>query len=196
MTTINSKENRNKIIYGREIFNKRYLFNNNTIYRNFAGAVCSKLFNKKVNNKIINYLEKIGLNNFRDWNYAEDQFFTDLIKLFSDTYVFIDTIYYFYFINPDSLCQKRNKEKIFEDHLKYFNYFNDLTKQFQLNNDFLICNLIKFFIFNVEPSEKYCTKIKNLIQEININRINPTEYWRKGYEYITDTYNYYCSKFK
>ena len=195
MTTINSKNERNKVLYGKEIFNKRYLDNNNDIQRSFVGAVCSKLFSKKVKNKIINYLGKIGLSNFKNWNYAEDQFFTDLIKLFSDTYLFVDSIYYFYYTNPESLCQKSNQTKIFEDHMKYFYYFHSIEQQFQLNNDFLICNIIKFFSMNFNVTREDCKKFDNLINEININKTNPTEYWQKKYKELINNYNYFCNKF-
>ena len=136
MKTTNSKNDRNKILYGKEIFNKMYLANNNTMQRNLTDVVCSKLFRKKVKNKIINYLWKIGLNNFKNWNYVEDQFLGDLIKLFSDTYLYVDSIYYFYFSNPHSTHVQSNQSEIFQNQMKYFYFFNELVKQYQLNNNF------------------------------------------------------------
>ena len=133
-----SKNDRNKILYGKEIFNTRYLNKNFTIKRIDYATIYSKLFRKKVKNKIINYLMEIRLDNFKNWNYADDQFLTDLIKLFSDTYLHVDSIYYFYFYYRYSLCHKINKKKMLDDHMKYLYYFNILVKQYQLNNYFLI----------------------------------------------------------
>ena len=136
------------------------------------------------------------MNNFKNWNYGEDQFLTDLIKLFSDTYLYIDTIYHFYYINPDSLCNHINQRKNFEDSMKYFYYFNALIKRYQLNNDFMICNLLKFFSMNFKATKNDCTKVDNLIREINKNITNPTKYWERGYKNFVNSYNYHCNNFK
>ena len=193
MTTISSKKDRNKILYGKEIFNKRYLASYNKIEREVAGAVCSKLFIKKIKNKIINYLSGIGINNFKNWNYADDQFLTDLVKLFSDTYLYVDSIYYVYYINQESLCHQLNQKKVFVDHMKYFYYFNVLIKQFKLNDDFLICNIKQFLNFDFNVTKSDCIKLDTFIKEIKIKRI--TKYWKDGYKKLINSYNDFCYQF-
>ena len=196
LDSVISKKDRNKILYGREIFNTRYLNLNNTIKRIGYATIYSKIFRKKVKNKILNYLGEIGLNNFKNWNYADDQFLTDLIKLFSDTYLHIDSIYYFYFYNRKSLCHKVNIRKMFDDHMKYLFHFNVLAKQYQLDDGFLIYNIMLFLKINFVVNKYDCMKIDNFIKEIRINRTNSTEYWKTGYKEFYDKYNASCNKFK
>ena len=194
LVTVNSKKDRNKIFAGREIFNKRYLINNKTINRVSQGAICSKLFTDKIKNRIINYLRAMGLSQYKNWNYADDQFFTDLIKLFSDNYLYIDSIYYFYYLNPESLCNKINQTKLFVDHMKYFYYFNILTKQYKLNIDFLITNVVMFLNMISNISKNDCIKLYDFIIEIRINRTKTTEYWKDNSKLLTNKYKDLCNK--
>lgn len=78
--------------------------------------------------------------------------------------------------------------------IKYFYYFNALSKQYQLNNYFLINNIIKFFNMNFDKNE--CLILNRLINEINISKFNNIQYWENGYKKLLSNYNYFCNKFK
>ena len=196
MTAINLKKDRNIILYGKEIFNKSYFSTNNSIQSNFNNVICSKIFRKKVKNKVVNYFGEIGLNNFKNWNYEEDQFLIDLINLYSDIYLYIDSIYYFLYINPSKLRKKANKTEIFENYIKYFYYFNALLKRYQLNNDFLIYKIIKIFNMNFDVNKNNFIIFTNFIKEININKYNHTKYFDNGYKSLLNDCNYFYNKFK
>ena len=92
--------------------------------------------------------------------------------MFSDTYLYIDAIYCFYYLNHDKLYKKPNQKEIFGGYMKYFYYYNALVKQYKLNNEFLFCNITKLLNMNFYATHNDYMKLNNLIREININKTN------------------------
>ena len=68
----NLKNDYKKIIYGKDIINTRYIASKK-IKRNINGAMWTKVVKKKIIDEIINfYSSAIGINNIKNWSYAED----------------------------------------------------------------------------------------------------------------------------
>ena len=144
----NSKNHYIKIIYEKDIINIR-CFANKTIKRNVNGAMWNKIIKKKIINEIIDFYSGTGgISSIKNWNYEEDQYFTDLLKIYSKTYLHINKVYHFYFANKESLTGIHNKKNTFNAHYKYIYYFNILLKNLNFNYEYLIYNVKTFIIFN------------------------------------------------
>ena len=192
---VNSKNDYKKIIYGKNIINTRYVVNKK-IKRNILGGVWSKVIKKKIIDGIINfYNDTNGLNNIKNWNYAEDQHFTDLVRVYSKTYLHINKIYHFYYKNQKSLTNSNEKKKIFPAHYKYIYYFNILLKKFNLNYDYLIYNIMTFLVLKYPKTNIECHQFYELINDINSNMKNITNYGRVTLDKIVKNYHFYCSRY-
>ena len=191
---INSEYDYNKILYGKDIINKRYLLNHK-ILRKPYGALWIKLFRKRIKEEIINYVDKLGLDNYKDWNYGDDQFLTDLIKIFSEKYLYINKIYYFYFVRQNSISTKVNQYKDFLGHMRYFYLFDTLVKKYKLSADFLICNIISFLNIKFDLSASDCKYLYNLTVDINLNRRNMSNYWKENNRKLKGLYKKFCKLF-
>ena len=191
----NSKNDYKKIIYGKDIINTRYIANKK-IKRNIYGAMWTKVVKKKIIDEIISFYNgTIGINSIKNWNYAEDQHFTDLLRIYSKTYLHVDKIYHFYYENQKSLTFINDKKNIFTAHYKYIYYFNILLKKFNLNIDYLICNVMTFFAFKYTKTNIECLQFYKLIKDIKINMKNITNYGNITLDKIIKNYHFYCDHY-
>ena len=162
-----------KIINGTNIITYRY---RKKRARKLPGYMSNKLIKRKTINKVMNYLEnKIGLNILKNWNIAEDQYFVDLTMIFSQKFLQINEIYYFYYKNPKSATNNRNLTETFQGYYNYIHYLIRLIKQYHLDFDILMSNVNIFFtkskvLSNYTKNE--CIQISNLTEEIKINQEN------------------------
>ena len=162
-----------KLINGANIIKHRYIKKRNC---KLPGYMSNKIIKRKTINKVMNYLEnKIGLNTLKNWNIAEDQYFVDLTMIFSQKFLQINEIYYFYYQNPKSATNNRNLTETFQGYYNYIHHLIRLIKQYKLNLDILMLNVNIFFIrtkvlFNYTKNE--CVQISNLIEEIKMDREN------------------------
>ena len=190
------KNNYYKIIYGKHIFNNRYKLGKIPEI-NGCGAIWIKLIRKNIKYKIIRYLEKLDLNNLKNWNYGEDQYLHDLIRLFSETYLHVNTVLHFYYKNPNSFTLNLNNREFFVDHIKYLHYFNKIVKEFKINKGFLICNIVLILIKrHYKKTEVDCVLFSKLIKEINGTANNLSNYWNRKYKSLIKKYNKLCSQVK
>ena len=191
---VNSKNDYRKIIYGKNIINSRYIVNKR-ITRNINGAMWTKVVKKKIIDEIINlYNDTSRMNSIKNWNFAEDQYFTDLVRIYSKSYLHINKIYHFYYENRNSLTKTYQQKKIFNDHYKYINYFSILLKKFNLNYDYLLCNIIAFLVFEFNINDIQCLQFYNLISNIKNDMKNFTNYRNITFDKIIRNYNFYCGR--
>ena len=191
----NSKNDYKNILFGKNIINTRYIVNK-TINRNLHGAIWTKVVKRKIIDKIFDFYNNIiGIDNIKNWNYAEDQYFTDLIRIYSKTYLHINKIYHFYYNNPKSVTKINDQKKIFNDHYKYIYYFNILLKKLNLSYDYLLCNIIIYFVFKYNTNIE-CFQFYKLITDIQNNMKNITKYGQITSDKIMKNYHVYCDRFQ
>ena len=131
----------------------------------------------------------------KDWNYGEDQFLTDLIKIFSDKYLYINKIYYIYFVRQNSISTKVNHFKDFLGHMRYFYFFDALVKKYKLPADFLILNIISFLNIQFNLSESDCRYLYNLTVDINLNKRNISNHWKENNKKLIKLYKKFRKSF-
>ena len=73
--------------------------------------MCTKIIKKEIVQKLIMHFEEIGINTFRNWYYAEDQYFTDLLRIICNTYLHINKFYHYYYTNKKSLINSINSRE-------------------------------------------------------------------------------------
>ena len=107
----------------------------------------------------------------------------------------MDKIYHFYYENQKSLTFINDKKNIFTAHYKYIYYFNILLKKFNLNIDYLICNVMTFFVFKYIKTNIECLQFYKLIKDIKTNMKNITNYGNITLDKIIKNYHFYCDHY-
>ena len=194
--TINSDDEYGKILYGRDIINRRYT-SEGRIKRKWYGFVWTKIIKKEIVNKLIMNFELIGVEKFKNWYYAEDQYFSDILRIICNSYLHIDKIYHFHYLNPGSLTGSNNPKKRFKHHYKYCAYFDKLIQYYKLDGDFLIPNVLVIFVFSINKmilNVDECKLFYSLIIKIKNKTKNEKyfHYHNIAYKIILERYYKYC----